>query len=326
MGAKGYKVQKIKTDFNVTIKIPYQRKGNKSSNPNIIHIRGKLESCKAAWNALFELVPITVEVTLPSEFRQYIIGQNDFSDIMKKFEVNIRVPSQDTNSNIIIIYGAPKNVDAAKIGLAEKVTEFEAKKKEDKKEKKNKKDKKKKDDKIKKGDNMKNDENLNKVVKDKKEYQYQCFVCRKRWSCRSRLGNHLSTSHGFQGKLLKLTDMYVREGNSFKCCKCDSSIATKKGVALHLGSSHKLIYTLIKPSQTEPMEIGSDLVPSHSRSFLSQGDISPLQVPLPKGQKSRTGEQNSLIEGQYFPPAIPESPIMKKLSLLDISVKRIKLN
>merc|ERR1719153_613696 len=47
---------------------------------------------------------------------------------MNKFDVNIRVPAQDANSDVILISGVPTNVDAAKIGLAEKVKELEAEK------------------------------------------------------------------------------------------------------------------------------------------------------------------------------------------------------
>ena len=49
-------------------------------------------------------------------------------DMMNKFDVNIRVPAQDANSDVILISGVPTNVDAAKIGLAEKVKELEAEK------------------------------------------------------------------------------------------------------------------------------------------------------------------------------------------------------
>merc|ERR1712002_1369000 len=77
-----------------------------------------------------ELVPITAEVSVPYEFHRYIIGQKGIGvrDMMNKFDVNIRVPAQDANSDIILISGVPTNVDAAKLGLAEKVKELEAEK------------------------------------------------------------------------------------------------------------------------------------------------------------------------------------------------------
>merc|ERR1719232_1292117 len=68
MGAKGSKVQKITTDFNVQIKFPDKAvenggetngvtNGERSSNPNIIKITGKKDNCENASKALLELVP-----------------------------------------------------------------------------------------------------------------------------------------------------------------------------------------------------------------------------------------------------------------------------
>merc|ERR1719154_245779 len=48
--------------------------------------------------------------------------------MMNTFDVNIRVPAQDAKSDVILISGVPTNVEAAKAGLAEKVTELEAEK------------------------------------------------------------------------------------------------------------------------------------------------------------------------------------------------------
>ena len=50
--------------------------------------------------------------------------------MMNKFDVNIRVPAQDAQSDIILISGVPTNVEAAKEGLAEKVAELEKEKEE----------------------------------------------------------------------------------------------------------------------------------------------------------------------------------------------------
>jgi len=104
--------------------------GDRSSNPNIIRITGKRENCDGASKALLELVPITAEVSVPYEFHRYIIGQKGTGvrEMMNKYDVNIRVPAQDANSDIILISGVPSNVDAAKVGLAEKVKELEAEK------------------------------------------------------------------------------------------------------------------------------------------------------------------------------------------------------
>merc|ERR1719410_210752 len=142
MGAKGSKVQKITTDFNVQIKFPDKAVENggaeqvngegRSSNPNIIKITGKKDNCEGASKALLELVPITAEVSVPFEFHRYIIGQKGTGvrKMMDTYDVNIRVPAQDAQSDIILISGVPSNVEAAKGGLAEKVAELEKEKEE----------------------------------------------------------------------------------------------------------------------------------------------------------------------------------------------------
>merc|ERR1719193_1007954 len=67
MGAKGSQVQRITKDFDVQIKFPDKALENgeqpvpspdRSSNPNIIRITGKIVNCEGAAAALKELVPI----------------------------------------------------------------------------------------------------------------------------------------------------------------------------------------------------------------------------------------------------------------------------
>merc|ERR1740122_291309 len=154
MGAKGSKVQKITTDFNVQIKFPDKAVAvengddapapvngettinGRSTNPNIIKITGQSKNCAEASKALLELVPITAEVSVPFEFHRFIIGQKGVGvrDMMNRFDVNIRVPAQDAKSDVILISGVPTNVESAKEGLAERVAELE-KEKEDKAQK-----------------------------------------------------------------------------------------------------------------------------------------------------------------------------------------------
>jgi len=138
MGAKGSKVQKITTDFNVQIKFPDKAVENGDvavngdNSCNIIKITGKRDNCEKASQALLELVPITAEVSVPFEFHRFIIGQKGkgVREMMNQFDVNIRVPPQEAKSDIICISGVPTNVEAAKEGLAEKVVELEKEKEE----------------------------------------------------------------------------------------------------------------------------------------------------------------------------------------------------
>jgi polyribonucleotide nucleotidyltransferase len=140
MGAKGSKVQKITQDFGVQIKFPdkaVETNGEeavpeRAGNPNVIRITGKRERCESASAALLELVPITAEVAVPYEFHRFIIGQKGVGvrEMMNRFDVNIRVPSQEAKSDLILISGVPSNVESAKGGLAERMAELELEKEE----------------------------------------------------------------------------------------------------------------------------------------------------------------------------------------------------
>merc|ERR1712180_447430 len=130
MGAKGSQVQRITRDFDVQIKFPDKASENgealppnpeRSSDPNIIRITGKKNNCDGAANALKELVPITAEVVIPFEFHRYIIGQKgkEVREMMNEYDVNIRVPTADQQSDIVLVSGVPTHVENAKAGLAE---------------------------------------------------------------------------------------------------------------------------------------------------------------------------------------------------------------
>ena len=141
MGARGSNVQEITTNFNVQNKFPDKAMENDeaepgnhvngdglSSNPNIMKITGRTENCALAAQAPLELVPVTAEVPAPFEFT----GQRGTSvrDMMNKFDINIGVPAQDAQSDIILISSVPSNVEAVKGGLTEKVAELEKEKQE----------------------------------------------------------------------------------------------------------------------------------------------------------------------------------------------------
>merc|ERR1719347_1705890 len=141
MGAKGSQVQRITRDFDVQIKFPDKAQENgeppvsspdRSSDPNIIRITGKIVNCEGASSALKELVPITAEVAIPFEFHKFIIGQKgkEVREMMNEFDVNIRVPAADQQSDIILVSGVPAHVENAKVGLARKVEKLEIEKQE----------------------------------------------------------------------------------------------------------------------------------------------------------------------------------------------------
>lgn len=62
---------------------------------------------------------------VPYEFHRYIIGAKGVGvrQLMDEFDVNIKVPSSDLQSNIIVITGTPKNVEEARKGLLERVSD-----------------------------------------------------------------------------------------------------------------------------------------------------------------------------------------------------------
>lgn len=148
MGAKGSKVQKITTEMSVQIKFPDKapvagENGqvvvnggggdlSRSSNPNIIRVHGKRANCEAACEALKALVPITSECQVSYEFHRFIIGQKGCGvrQMMNEFDVNIKVPSAEAKSDIILISGAPSNVEEAKAAMEERVKELEEEKRQ----------------------------------------------------------------------------------------------------------------------------------------------------------------------------------------------------
>ena len=57
------------------------------------------------------------QVAVPYEFHRFIIGQKGMGvrEMMNTYDVNIRVPSQEAKSDLVIISGVPSNVEAAKV-------------------------------------------------------------------------------------------------------------------------------------------------------------------------------------------------------------------
>ena len=97
-----------------------------------IIILGKKSNCEGAAAALKELVPITAEVCIPFEFHRYVIGQKgkEVREMMNEYDVNIRVPAAEQQSDIILVSGVPTHVERAKVGLLEKLSQLELEKEE----------------------------------------------------------------------------------------------------------------------------------------------------------------------------------------------------
>jgi predicted PilT family ATPase len=148
LGQRGAHVQAITSEHNVSIKFPDREpqlrsqpseEGEEPAPPpaddparNLILVTGRKENCEAAKQALMELMPIDVEVSIPFVFHRYVIGQQgkEVRSLMRECSVNITVPPSDQQSDIIIVSGPAKNCEEAKRALERKLQELEAEKEE----------------------------------------------------------------------------------------------------------------------------------------------------------------------------------------------------
>ncbi|KAG5852072.1 hypothetical protein ANANG_G00058540 [Anguilla anguilla] len=146
MGPKGSRIQQITRDHEVQIKFPEREESagvepspqeNGDASPeaefvprkcDIITISGRAEKCEPARTALLALVPVTVDVEVSYDLHRYIIGQkgSGIRKMMEGYEVNIWVPQQEQQSDVIKITGQVANVERARVGLLERVRELQA--------------------------------------------------------------------------------------------------------------------------------------------------------------------------------------------------------
>merc|ERR1712226_448179 len=106
--------------------------GNDAESSDIIRVSGRKENCEEAVAALKALVPINIEVDVPFEFHRFIIGRGgeNVRTLMNKHDVNIKVPSSDQQSSVIVVTGPKAYVESAKQALLAKVEELEKEKAE----------------------------------------------------------------------------------------------------------------------------------------------------------------------------------------------------
>ncbi|XP_030763823.1 vigilin [Sitophilus oryzae] len=142
MGTKGFRVQKVTSDFDVQIKFPDRdntseyhselTNGDVNAEPirqcDIIRITGKDTNCLQAKQALLDLVPVTIEVDVPFEMHRSIIGAKGQAvrEFMNRFDVHIVLSSTEIKEDIIKITGTPANVQDAREALLDRVKELEA--------------------------------------------------------------------------------------------------------------------------------------------------------------------------------------------------------
>ncbi|OTF83867.1 Vigilin-like protein [Euroglyphus maynei] len=136
-------VHSLQQENDVRIKFPFRsnRSDNNNSNEggeeivadnkaNIVTITGLRENCEKAKQELLELVPVSIEVSIPFEFHRFIIGQKgvEVRDLMDRYNVNIRVPQPAEKSDIIVVTGNRTNVENARKALQERLIKLEEEK------------------------------------------------------------------------------------------------------------------------------------------------------------------------------------------------------
>ena len=120
IGRNGANIKKIKEETNTTIEIPPV-----TSNSDVIIVTGYKEQAEKAKKMILaiqnELASVvSVEVKVPQKLHMAMIGPGGklIQSIMNECgDVNIRFPSEDAKSDIIVIRGAKEDVEKAEIQL-----------------------------------------------------------------------------------------------------------------------------------------------------------------------------------------------------------------
>ncbi|GBN52283.1 Vigilin, partial [Araneus ventricosus] len=97
---------------------------------DIIIIKGRQENCESAAKALEDSVPVIEKMEVPYDLHRFIIGQKgkDIRSMMETYDVNIIIPPQNEQSDVIAIKGPPENVAKAKEALKERIEQLELEK------------------------------------------------------------------------------------------------------------------------------------------------------------------------------------------------------
>ncbi|XP_033253814.1 vigilin-like [Drosophila miranda] len=159
MGARGFKVQQVTSEFDVQIKFPDRdatdpvegltngglngegQEGEAAelssgavdgAEPvrqcDVIRITGRIDKCEAAKQALLDLIPIEEELSVPFDLHRTIIGPRgaNVRQFMSKHDVHVELPPSELKSDIIKVSGTPAHVAEAKEALETMIEDFEA--------------------------------------------------------------------------------------------------------------------------------------------------------------------------------------------------------
>ncbi|XP_068144217.1 LOW QUALITY PROTEIN: vigilin [Drosophila tropicalis] len=160
MGARGFKVQQVTSEFDVQIKFPdrdatdpvegltngttgvngegdgisqgQEDGSDQTVEPvrqcDVIRITGRIEKCLAAKQALLDLIPIEEELSVPFDLHRTIIGPRgaNVRQFMSKYDVHVELPPSELKSDIIKVSGTPAHVAEAKEALEKMIEDYEA--------------------------------------------------------------------------------------------------------------------------------------------------------------------------------------------------------
>ncbi|XP_043070287.1 vigilin isoform X1 [Drosophila grimshawi] len=152
MGARGFKVQQVTSEFDVQIKFPDRdatepiesltngvngegeegADGEPSAEQvrhcDVIRITGLIEKCEAAKQALIDLIPIEEELNVPFDLHRTIIGPRGarVRQFMSTHDVHVELPPSDLKSDVIKVSGTPARVAEAREALEKMIEEHEA--------------------------------------------------------------------------------------------------------------------------------------------------------------------------------------------------------
>ena len=81
----------------------------------------RFKACRHGWFDSLRYISLDnnlfLQVAVPYKFHRFIIGQKGMGvrEMMNTYDVNIRVPSKEAKSDLVIVSGVPSNVEAAKV-------------------------------------------------------------------------------------------------------------------------------------------------------------------------------------------------------------------
>ena len=105
--------------------------------------------------------------------------------------------------------------------------------------------------------------------KESKICNVQCLTCPKMFKCRSKMLNHMSSSHNYRSSIMEVfPDWFVQD----VCVKCNKHVGSEMCQVYHIGSTHEYVielYNLRKHSSVEKKKVGFNSAAMDIKTFLS---------------------------------------------------------